>query len=308
MRVFISYSKVDQKFVDRLCSELEVRGVDVWRDSKDIQVGDSIVEKIEEGIERSQYFCLVLSEASVERSWILREYRTALNRQLATNGKAIRILPLHIDNCQIPELLRDIKYANFSRSFLEGLDSLLSALSISNKRKIPYYELVHYIETELKPLKELIEAWRQGELEKLYEDCAYEFLKLTWDAVNITKMELEEYIKLGTKLVQVRQLDLAKENETNVQVIFAPPLRMFSGPIEYAPDKYRGYHGFTKGFPELLEILLEWRKKVLKRKIFVLPKSCAWDHERIRDSDLEEWVDSIDLKRIVDSVQESPTS
>lgn len=308
MRVFISYSIVDQKFVDRLCSELEVRGVDVWRDSKDIQVGDSIVAKIEEGIEKSQYFCLVLSEASVRHPWILREYRTALNRQLATNGKAIRILPLRIDDCQMPELLRDIKYANFSRSFLEGLDSLLYALSISNKRKIPYYELVHYIETELKPLKELIEAWRKGELKNLYEDCAYELLKLTWDAVNITKMELEEYIKSGTKLVRVRQFDSAKGNETNVQVILAPPLRMFSGPIEYAPDKYRGYRVFIKGFPELLEILFKWRKKVLKRKIFVLPKSCAWEHERYKDQDWDEWVDSTDLKRIVDSVHESPRS
>ncbi len=86
--VFISYVHTDKQFAQ------EALGVEVWVDEKDILVGDSISKKIEDGLIVSDYFCLVLSQKSIERPWVQREYHTALNIQLSQEGEGIRILPL----------------------------------------------------------------------------------------------------------------------------------------------------------------------------------------------------------------------
>jgi hypothetical protein len=56
-----------------------------------------------------------------------REYRTALNRQLSSNTN-LKILPLIIENVELPPLLEDIKYANFSMDYDIGLNELLDAI------------------------------------------------------------------------------------------------------------------------------------------------------------------------------------
>ena len=57
-RVFLSHSSEDKPFVDRLASDLEKINVGVWYDKWELRVGDSIIDKIEEGIE-SQDFLMV---------------------------------------------------------------------------------------------------------------------------------------------------------------------------------------------------------------------------------------------------------
>jgi hypothetical protein len=47
-KVFISYSHLDTEFVTRLRLDLEGRGADDWIDVKNIDVGDSITESIEQ--------------------------------------------------------------------------------------------------------------------------------------------------------------------------------------------------------------------------------------------------------------------
>ena len=136
MRLFISYTRSDANFVDSLATKLESYGVDIWRDLKDISVGDSITNSIADGIDQSDYFCLVLSKASISKPWVLREYQTALNRQLSSAGKAIVVLPLLLEKCDIPELLIDIQYADFSVDYTKGFDSLGTALKLNTNTKI----------------------------------------------------------------------------------------------------------------------------------------------------------------------------
>jgi hypothetical protein len=126
-QIFISYSHSDKKFVNRLTTDLENFGIKVWIDEKEIDVGDSISKKVEEGIFGSDYFCLVISRNSVNSEWVDREYRTALNAQLSS-GTTPKILPLLIQGVELPKLLKDIKYADFSRRYKSGLTRLLDAL------------------------------------------------------------------------------------------------------------------------------------------------------------------------------------
>jgi hypothetical protein len=65
-RVFLSYSTADKPFVDRLAYDLERVNVGVWYDKWEIRVGDSLIEKIAQGIESNDYLAIILSPNSVE--------------------------------------------------------------------------------------------------------------------------------------------------------------------------------------------------------------------------------------------------
>ncbi|MCP5104365.1 MAG: toll/interleukin-1 receptor domain-containing protein, partial [bacterium] len=124
---FISYSHIDKEFVERLTIDLEDEGISVWVDEKEIKVGESISQKLEEGISVCNYFCIVISKDSINSKWVQREYSTAINAQLSP-GTTPTILPLLFQNVELPVFLKDIKYADFSKSYNKGLTKLLDAI------------------------------------------------------------------------------------------------------------------------------------------------------------------------------------
>jgi len=118
MKVFISHSSDDHDFVLKLSKKLKEDLIDVWVDDWEIKVGDSIVQKINEGLENSSFFIIVLSKYSLKSSWVLKELNSALMLQLTK--KDIKILPifLEINPEDAPPLLRDIHGVKFSRNFI----------------------------------------------------------------------------------------------------------------------------------------------------------------------------------------------
>ncbi len=126
-RVFLSYSSEDRPFVDRIAQDLERVNVGIWYDKWEIRVGDSLIEKISEGIRENDYLALMLSPNSVTSEWVRREVNAALIREL--DEKKVIILPVLIESCEIPTLLREKKYADFRKSYENGFDELVSAVS-----------------------------------------------------------------------------------------------------------------------------------------------------------------------------------
>jgi formylglycine-generating enzyme required for sulfatase activity len=110
--VFISYSHADKRFVDGLANRLKASGVDVWIDTWMIKVGDSITDKINEGIGTSDWLIVVLSSTSVSSRWVKEELNAATVKNIEEDKHAF-ILPVLIEKCEIPSLLRHRKYANF---------------------------------------------------------------------------------------------------------------------------------------------------------------------------------------------------
>src|SRR5712691_10075674 len=111
-RVFISYTHANSGFVDSLVAGLQASGVDVWIDKWQIKVGDSIVKKINEAIHESDFLIVVLSKDSVRSKWVQEELSAATVRNIEETRQAF-ILPILMEDCEIPELLKHRKYANF---------------------------------------------------------------------------------------------------------------------------------------------------------------------------------------------------
>ena len=61
MGVFISYSSKDKSFVEKLSNKLVENRVGVWLDKWEMKPGDSLIDKIQNGIEDSSHLLVVLS-------------------------------------------------------------------------------------------------------------------------------------------------------------------------------------------------------------------------------------------------------
>lgn len=125
--LFISYSHEDKTFVDRLAARLVEARVYIWYDRIGIKVGESLLETIAGTIAEADFLAIVLSKASVQSAWCRQELNAGLIRQLAE--RRVIVLPLLIEECDIPLLLRDKKYADFRADFEHGFQELREAIA-----------------------------------------------------------------------------------------------------------------------------------------------------------------------------------
>jgi hypothetical protein len=113
MAIFISYSHQDSDFVDSLAANLVRAKHNVWMDRWELNVGDSLTSKIEENLTYSSAIIVVLSKSSVGSGWCRRELTAGLVREL--EEKRTLVLPVVVDDCEIPLFLRDKMYADFRK-------------------------------------------------------------------------------------------------------------------------------------------------------------------------------------------------
>lgn len=133
MQVFISHSSIDKPIAIRIKEQLESIGVNTWLDDAEIRVGDSIPDKVAEGLKESEIICILLSQNSVQSFWVKRELNAFLPQYI--NGNKV-ILPCKLDNSEVPYLISDIKYADFTNSFESGFKDLLRAFSLNEEVKL----------------------------------------------------------------------------------------------------------------------------------------------------------------------------
>jgi hypothetical protein len=127
MPVFISHSHQDKEFVDKLAAQLLMHNEYVWLDRWEIKVGDSLLDKVQGAIRSASALIIVLSKASVASEWCRKELNAGLMREL--EEKRVVVLPLLLENCNMPVFLKDKKFADFRKDFDAGLRETLIAIS-----------------------------------------------------------------------------------------------------------------------------------------------------------------------------------
>ncbi|MGN9762841.1 toll/interleukin-1 receptor domain-containing protein [Streptomyces sp. SD31] len=123
--VFISHRKDDAAQADRLARDISAAGHDVWFDEWNIQLGDSVVERMNSGLEGAAYLVLCYSTSGVMSPWTSREWMSALHRKL--EGCDVHILPVKFGGSP-PAILSDIKYADMSVDWDLGVTQLIKAI------------------------------------------------------------------------------------------------------------------------------------------------------------------------------------
>jgi TIR domain len=111
--IFLSHTGVDKPFVRRLRDDLRAHGVQrVWIDEAEIDIGDSLIAKIEEGMKLCRYIGVVLSTKSISAPWVKKELDVAINREISA-GEVV-VLPLLYEKCELPTFLQGKLYADFT--------------------------------------------------------------------------------------------------------------------------------------------------------------------------------------------------
>jgi hypothetical protein len=127
IRVFLSYSRLDRDLSERLARDLEAKGFEVWLDKDQLQGGDLWAEQITQAIDKTLErgaLVLLLSEAWLRSPAAQNEVSHALARK----GRVIPCLVQGIADAVPPEL-RTIQWIDFSRSYEQGLSTLVRALN-----------------------------------------------------------------------------------------------------------------------------------------------------------------------------------
>ncbi|RLA98671.1 MAG: hypothetical protein DRG59_08660 [Deltaproteobacteria bacterium] len=91
--VFICHANEDKADVVRpLVLAFEEADISSWCDEAEIIWGDSITQKVNEGLRISRYVIVVLSDSFLEKNWPQRELNSALHLEASTGE--VRVLPL----------------------------------------------------------------------------------------------------------------------------------------------------------------------------------------------------------------------
>lgn len=148
--LFLSHSSVDKEFTDKLHGLLELSGFHVWYDEKRLTGNTQILTGLPKCIDDSEAFIVVLSQSSCKSSWVQDEYGYA--RGLMDKGELKTIIPIVIDDCEIPGFYNNYKWVDCTdgltpKSFFEILAALYGSSENMREEKDVY---VSY-------------SWRKGE-------------------------------------------------------------------------------------------------------------------------------------------------
>lgn len=130
MPVFISYSHKDKEFVDKLAINLVQRRHHIWMDRWELNVGDSLIDKVQTALTKSSAILLIISKNSLESQWFKKELNAGLVREL--EERKTLIIPCKIDESALPIFLREKMYADFALdadAALASVDNALAAIS-----------------------------------------------------------------------------------------------------------------------------------------------------------------------------------
>jgi len=139
MPIFISYSHKDKVFVDKLALQLVRRNVNVWVDRWELSVGDSLLEKVQDAVDGASALLVILSKNSVESEWCKKELSSGLLREL--EEKRVVVMPVMLEDCNVPIFARGKMYADFRDNFDDGLRVLMEGVA-----KITNPSLARFIE------------------------------------------------------------------------------------------------------------------------------------------------------------------
>jgi len=200
-KIFISHSSQDKALARRLFGDLKTMGYNPWLDEMEIQVGECIVSKIDDGIRDSRLLIILLSKNSVNSDWVEKEWQTKYWDEI--NSGKVQVLPVLVEDCAIPKLLLTKKYADFREGYTVGFSHLLEAIKNSDLME---QKPVSYLQEMKQENSNREFYWHRGIQEYFGLQLNLIFLQFEKDSVffkesvidDLTNLEITNYIIFET--------------------------------------------------------------------------------------------------------------
>lgn len=133
--VFVSHSQKDLHFVQELTQGLEKRGIRVWYDHGALRAGDSFLRSIEDALEQSRFFVLVISPDYVLGQWSNFEMGVALSR----SPRFERIIPVYarrVDRKDLPPVIANLAAIDASGQPVEAVAARVAETVDKDKQTV----------------------------------------------------------------------------------------------------------------------------------------------------------------------------
>lgn len=143
LKVFLCHASQDKPSVRELAQHLSAEGwIDPWLDEKKLLPGQDWRLKIEEAVETSDIVIICLSSNSVgKEGFVQKELRYAREISLEKLEESIFLIPLRIDECDVPRGLRFYQWADyFGEKKDEAYKALLESLRLRYEQKLKIEE------------------------------------------------------------------------------------------------------------------------------------------------------------------------
>lgn len=194
--IFLSHSHADKPFVNKLAKDLRMSGYYVWTDDAEIKVGDSLIQKIREGIDKVAYVGAVISHNSINSEWVKKELDIAMNQEI--ERKKVKVLPLLLNDVELPDFLKGKKYADFKDWGLydKSLSEIKKCLDEAPSEKSGYsVDEAKYLAQKLKDLEEQLTS-SQLEKEELLTRLSIERKSLNPELIEAIEQENDNHPEL----------------------------------------------------------------------------------------------------------------
>jgi WD40 repeat protein len=127
LRVFLCHSSGDKASVRALYQRLREDGIEPWFDEEDILPGQDWEHEITKAVRTVDVVIVCLSRESVSKTgYVQKEIRFALDKADEQPQGIIFIIPLKLEQCDVPDRLRRWHWVNYFEA--HGYERLLRAL------------------------------------------------------------------------------------------------------------------------------------------------------------------------------------
>lgn len=124
--IFLSHTSSDKPFVRRVAAYLRQLDAAVWLDEQEIKPGESLLQKISTGLNSSGIVLVFMSSASVASNWVQKELMISMTQEI--NSGVLRVIPLKIEDCTLPNFLTDKLYIDFTKNYRTGITQLCKGI------------------------------------------------------------------------------------------------------------------------------------------------------------------------------------
>ena len=107
---FVSYSARDKTRVRPVAEALRSAGLRVWFDEWSIGYGTEILLEVERGLTQARTLVQFLSVEALKSDWVTLERNSVMFRD--PNNEARRFVPVVLDDCELPDMLRRFRFVD----------------------------------------------------------------------------------------------------------------------------------------------------------------------------------------------------
>jgi len=112
---FLCYAKENMELVREFCEKLKSEGwIDPWFDEEDLLAGQVWEDFVTEAVRESHAVIIFLSDVATKKNgFFQKEMKLALDTAAEKPHGTIFIIPIRIDHCDVPQVLRVYHYIDY---------------------------------------------------------------------------------------------------------------------------------------------------------------------------------------------------